>query len=570
MKKTECPPFVPETPWVYKFLSKGKKILYIGKAKNLSKRISQYFSPGSVWKLDMVASAATIEYVQTGSEKEALLLEEELIKQYMPPYNRLLKHNSNYVYVRISKEEFPKVSIVRKRRDDKAIYIGPKQRNRMLYKMLKYLRRIYKRRTLSDSQFKQRIIDMDFHLKLDEGWSLIQDIDTDEGKEKAKKMGIDTTLSKKERIELYQSRMKLLKKLLEGNTRAVLKKLEEDITYHVSKENYERCAQLKDIYEYILSREEKSQTIVMNRSRNGRYTTVTHLEQYHIIVSLKVFEWRIVDVITEQYSDEEKTWESIVINLKIEFGVEVIEENKESSILVSHSGGKVMKAEWEWLKTFSDSVLQSYLLSHAFQKESAMGDLLKQLQRRYQLKHLPYHIECLDISHFSWDDASGWLSSFINWAPMKKWYRQYKLDKNNAGDDFASLKEVLIRRFRLKETSVVIPSSELPNLFIIDWGKGQIWIIQDLVDQYPRAKEYFFKHMDLVSLGKGKARSRKGKGEGFTEVLLWPLLWESFDTTALVYDQVDRLLIQARDEAHRFSNRYRKKQMSKKRKPKSI
>jgi len=97
--------------------------LYIGKAKNLKKRVGQYFMPGSMWKQDMLHAASSVEYIETASEQEALLLEEELIKERLPDYNRLLKYNSNYVYIRYSDEEFPKIEIVRKRKKDKAVYI---------------------------------------------------------------------------------------------------------------------------------------------------------------------------------------------------------------------------------------------------------------------------------------------------------------------------------------------------------------------------------------------------------------------------------------------------------------
>jgi excinuclease ABC subunit C len=114
---------IPTTPGIYIFKDRKGKILYIGKAKNLKNRVQQYFSKGSVWKQEMVAIAETVEFVEVSSESDALTLEENLIKQYLPEYNRLLKHNSNHIYIKFSKEDFPAVTLSRTRFKDRATYI---------------------------------------------------------------------------------------------------------------------------------------------------------------------------------------------------------------------------------------------------------------------------------------------------------------------------------------------------------------------------------------------------------------------------------------------------------------
>jgi excinuclease ABC subunit C len=114
---------IPLTPGVYLFKDSKGKILYIGKAKILKKRVQQYFTPGSVWKQEMVAKATQVEYIEVSSESDALTLEENLIKQHLPEYNRLLKNNSNHVYIKCTNEDFPSVSVTRYRNKDKAIYI---------------------------------------------------------------------------------------------------------------------------------------------------------------------------------------------------------------------------------------------------------------------------------------------------------------------------------------------------------------------------------------------------------------------------------------------------------------
>jgi excinuclease ABC subunit C len=138
--------------------------LYIGKAKNLKKRVQQYFTPGSVWKQEMVAKADRIEFIEVSSESDSLTLEENLIKEHLPEYNRLLKNNSNHIFIKFSNEDFPSVSLSRTRRKDKAMYIGPKQNTQELRKLLQYLRQIFKFRTNSSAEFHKGVLTTDYYL----------------------------------------------------------------------------------------------------------------------------------------------------------------------------------------------------------------------------------------------------------------------------------------------------------------------------------------------------------------------------------------------------------------------
>ena len=562
--KITLPQYIPSTPGVYKFLWKGKKILYIGKAKDLSKRVKQYFMPGSMWKQDMMYSAVSIEFIQTTTEEEALLLEEALIKQYKPDYNKLLKHNTNYLYIRYTNEEFPKVEIVRKRKNDKATYVGPKQRSKMLYNTMKYLRRIFKRRTMSKVQFNKWIIDMDFHLWLDQWRSLINKMDTDEGIEKAKTMKIDTTITREEYKKEYWSRLKLLKKFLEWDTKSILKHLEGDIEKHAELQNFERCSSLRDMHSYILERESRQQAVVQDTTWTWYHITLYALKAITVIVSIKLFEGKIIDIITEQYSSSDRDITEIAQSITVEYEVTKYHQDEEKISLLTKPNSLKWKKKRNMLDAFSKTILDSYIASHAFDKHSVMSELLMSLQQRYELKEVPYQIECVDISHFSWSDASGWISNFLNGLPMKKGYRQYKIAKENAGDDYASLKEVLTRRFWLAH-DIVEADLHLPELFIIDGGKGQLWILEWILEEYPTFATLIQGKMTIVALWKGSARSRKWKSDGNVEIIYkmhegWVIEYP------LLYDQADQLLVRVRDEAHRFSNRYRKKQMSSERK----
>ena len=154
---------IPKDPGIYIFKNKKNQILYIGKAKNLQKRVSQYFTPGSVWKQDMVAQATNIEFVHVNNESEAIYLESNLIRKHQPPYNNLLKADNSYVYIKIPKEDFPPILITRYKTNDGSTYIGPKHHTRELKNFLQYLRLLYKYRTSKKTEFTKGVLSSDFY-----------------------------------------------------------------------------------------------------------------------------------------------------------------------------------------------------------------------------------------------------------------------------------------------------------------------------------------------------------------------------------------------------------------------
>lgn len=141
--------------------------MYIGKAKNLHKRVQQYFTPGSVRKQEMLVKAHTVESMSVANESEALYLESNLIKKYQPPYNSLLKGDNNYCFIKITKEDFPQILVTRQRKDDGAIYIGPKHQRHIVKEFLHYLRQILQFRISKPSEFNKGKLGSDFYFGLD-------------------------------------------------------------------------------------------------------------------------------------------------------------------------------------------------------------------------------------------------------------------------------------------------------------------------------------------------------------------------------------------------------------------
>jgi len=250
---------------------------------------------------------------------------------------------------------------------------------------------------------------------------------------------------------------------------------------------------------------------------------------------------------------------------------ELLSNDYHTFLLFEKDMKKLKKLERSAIYDLMEKFVDSYLASDSFRENSMLNELLIDLEKKYKLETFPYHIECTDISHLSWGWISGWLSCFKWWIPYKKHYRRYKIQsvKESEGysNDYKSLKEIILRRFLITKTSgskdkTATKKTDLfPDLFIIDWGKGQLWIVKELIKKYPELKEVM-KKTQFVALGKWEARHSKWRTSWAAEVIYsldnkLNIIW-----TPLTYDQTDKILIKIRDEAHRFANQYRKKRMS--------
>lgn len=184
---------ISELPGVYLFRNLKKQVLYIGKAKNLKKRISQYFATGSLWKQDMMQKATDVEFMVCNSESDALVLESNLIKQYQPQYNRLLKWDNSYTYIKITNHPRPEVILTKFRTNDGAVYIGPKNNTMELRKLVQWLRQFLQYRGCKDSIFKQGKLCNDFIFWLCKGWCVYAKLgtkDEEKAKEDARRLGM--------------------------------------------------------------------------------------------------------------------------------------------------------------------------------------------------------------------------------------------------------------------------------------------------------------------------------------------------------------------------------------------
>ena len=526
----------PEAPWVYLFKDRKGSILYIWKAKNLKKRVSQYFTPWSVWKQDMVAHADKVEFIVVENESESLYLESNLIKKNQPPFNNMLKGANAYAYIKLTKHPVPQIFITRKKVNDWAIYIWPKHHTKDLKKFLQYLRQIVQYRTCPLQQFNQKKVCSDYYFWLCK-WRCCKEW-------------------------LWAPEYpKLISNFFKWNTRPVELKIRQLIDDAIKTENFEWAAKLRDIYLQIWNFTEKQSVEYVN-SFSWYLLQIRETGPRRTYVLLHFFEGKMIDIIRHHFEKDEIDEDTMIASFSSEFWTFHLEEGFYSTVRFPWN-----KEERQRILKLFDDFFESYLLVNTIQWSWIMNDLLQELQNRYNLEQFPYQVECLDISHLWWDRTSWWLSAIAGWLPDKNHYRKYKITTAK-NDDYLSLKEVLIRRFKL-DKKIDFAEWEvlhLPNVFILDWWKWQLWIIDELINEYPNLKT-ITKDVQFCALGKGEARRKSSiwiKSKKNKEDTVWEKLyvWKNWiiEENDFIYDDADKILVKLRDEAHRFANSYRKKQ----------
>jgi len=557
----------PTAPWVYLFKDKKDTILYIGKAKNLQKRIWQYFLHTSLRKQEMLQKAQKVDFLIVKNESEALYLEDNLIKRHQPFYNNLLKADNSYTYIKITKEQFPQIVLTKRRINDGSLYIGPKKDSIQLKKFLQYLRQILKFRWCKPSQFNQAKLCSDYYFWLCRG--------------RCKLLSARSGLQD---VAEYKKIIATIVSFFKGNTKPIEREIHEQIEIAIVHQNFERAAQLRDVYSSLQWFVEQ-QDVVLSQKIDGYLAVVRSIGNYRVYTVLLFVQGKLMDVITskEHHSDIDK--DSLFLAIQRTFGISHIMSVVNQTLLIGNTlkiGGSVWfpvrkaNKELQALLDLAEFFFESYVITQSLQEESVLrNDMFATLKDRYMLQKIPYRIECIDISHLGGDWVVWWLSCFVAGLPYKKWYRRYKIQGSVSAahserlyNDYASLQEVLQRRIQ--------SWWPLPDLFIIDGGKGQLGMVKKLYKDLEWKK--ILSQIDIVALGKGEARKKSNiwttKSSLDSSVGCDQKIAEKvyvFDKKLAIaeivvqYDQADKIILKARDEAHRFANSYRKKRMSKER-----
>ncbi|GAB4295856.1 MAG: excinuclease ABC subunit UvrC [Marinilabiliales bacterium] len=458
---------LPEEPGVYQFIDKNNKIIYVGKAKNLKKRVSSYFAKNHEYaKLNiLVSKIINIKYIIVDSESDALLLENNLIKEHQPRYNVMLKDDKTYPWICIKNERFPRVFKTRNRINDGSEYSGPYTSGMMIKTILELLRQLYPIRTcnynLSEENIKQKKykVCLEYHLKNCNGPCA----------------GLQTE-------DDYNRNINEIRKILKGDIHKLIEYL-KGLMYKFSDElNFEAAQKIKDKIDIIEKYKSKS-TIVNPKINYVDVFSYTQNDENSYVNYMKVVEGAVIQSHNIELKKKlNETPEELLLHAIINIRQRFESESKE--IIVPFplnfeiEGCKITVPVRGDKKHLLDLSLRNALYykkekikeKEKYEKKTTFYKLLETVKNDLRLKEYPYHIECFDNSNIQGSNPVAACVVFINLKPSKKDYRKYNIKTVSGINDFASMEEVVYRRYR----RLLEEGKQLPQLIIIDGGKGQL------------------------------------------------------------------------------------------------
>ncbi len=534
---------VPKRPGVYIFIGRGGDPLYVGKAKVLRHRIASYLRQGAVHAPKtsvMLKKARLLDIIVTGSEKEALILEAELIGDLKPRYNIRLRDNKAYPFLRIGTGSlFPRLGIVRKRCRDRALYFGPYTSAVELRRTLNLISSLFRPRTCSDASMKNR-----------SRACLRYQV----GKCSAPCVGM---VSKEE----YQASIDRIRAFLNGRTRRVIRELEAEMRQAASNLDFERAAVLRDSIKAIEGVIE-TQSVIAPKGIELDVVAIEHRDAAALATILKVREGVLCDKLafglkTGLEEDIGQVYFDFVrlFYAKAEVPGEVIvpdllEESQlaELSSFLTQVRGKraavrvgVRGIRKRLLETAMINAKQR--LGRELSREEDWKRLSRRLQEIFSLKVPPDHVEGVDISNTSGRESVGSIVCFMEGMPDKAFYRQFNMDVGGP-NDYAMIKEVVSKRVKRG-----VKNGDLPHLMIIDGGRGQLSMAIDAATELGVIGK-----LDIISIAKehgpgGEKIYLAGRGK--------PLRLER-------NSEVLRFCQRVRDEAHRFGLRCHRRKRTRK------
>ncbi len=458
---------LPTCPGVYQYLDKDGKIIYIGKAKNIKKRVASYFTKThSSGKLRLlVKKIEHVEFIVTDSEMDALLLENNLIKKHQPRYNIQLKDDKTFPWLCIKKEPFPRVFPTRNLIKDGSEYYGPYASVRMMKTLLDMIKQLYPIRTCSLKLTKKNIQSEKFKVCLEYHIGNC----------------LAPCVGKQSEAE-YNAIIDQIKSIIKGNITQVIKELKILMQASAKEMNFERAQLLKEKIETLEKYKSKS-TIVNPRIEDADVLSILNEEKVAYVNYLRVIKGAIVQAHTIELKKKlDETAEELLLFALTDFrnrfdstAEEVIlpfnpgYDFKDLKITIPKRGDKKQLLE------LSQRNAKFYKLERQKQKNLIDPDrhkkrILKTLMEDLRMSELPVQIECFDNSNFQGDYPVAAMVQFIDTKPNKSAYRHFNIKTVKGPDDYASMEEVIYRRYSrlLKENRT------LPQLIVVDGGKGQL------------------------------------------------------------------------------------------------
>ncbi len=536
---------LPSLPGCYIYYNAEGEVIYVGKAKILKRRVMSYFNRkhDSVKVNVLVSQIERMEYIITNTEVEALILESHLIKKYKPKYNILLKDDKKYPYFLITDEDFPRITIVRKKNlnPEKGRYYGPYTDIRAMHATLDFLKKIFPLKQCKTPKFKDRPC-LYYHI----------------GRCMA-------PCQNKVSSEEYKNLVKQAELFLSGKQSELMKQLKEQMQKYSDSLQFEKAAKFRDSYNDLAKTLEKQKVVYENTKLNEDVISLMADEGIFAIVILMIREGRLIDKKDFVYDVEEDDrteffatfFKEYYSTLKLDYPDRIVSNELEavgekelyeewleilSQKKVKISYGK--SAQGKELQMLADKNSKVVLDNAKIKKMASIYDDFNEigsyLAEKLQLKNFPHRMECYDISHIQGTNTVASMVVFENGVKKSSEYRKFKL-KSTEGkpDDFLSMKEVLTRRLsRLGE-----PKWKKPDLMIIDGGKGQLSSVMQIIE------ELGVKDIDVVSLAKKHE-------EVFLPKQSEPVILPRNSSALFLFQRI-------RDEAHRFAITYHRKLRSK-------
>lgn len=527
---------LPKEPGVYLMKDGMGKILYIGKAKQLRQRVKQYFVPGRDGRMMvpfLTCQVKAIETIVTFSEKEALLLENNLIKQHQPKYNVLLKDDKTFISLTINhKHQWPMIKVTRYRGKPKgnALHFGPYTSAFAARQTLDLMTRIFKLRQCSDRELTSRTRPC-----------LLYSI----------KRCLAPCVDKCTREE-YEQEVKNAIDFLKGNDQKVMNQLRKERDKASENLEYERAGALHKTIEQIEHVTRSRQSIIRSKGKDCDIFALYHEGTRHIIAKLMYREGRLIGAdhfkFIELASTDEEIWESFLLQHYQEKGppevllpIQLKQQNALEEIL-SLSLHSPQKGEKYHLLKLAEKNAKAL-----FTDQQSKEELLLDLQETCDLSHCPVRIECFDTSNISGTDLVACMVGFTDGKRDKEKTRLFKIKGVQKSDDYGAMREVLTRHYTKAKDK-----DELPDLTLIDGGKGQLNIALEVF------KELEIASVDVISLA--KEEGRHDKGLNFEKIFVPhkkdPLFLSPRSPTLFILQQI-------RDEAHRVAISFHRKRRSK-------
>jgi excinuclease ABC subunit C len=537
---------LPTSPGVYMFKDARGQIIYVGKAKGLRARVRNYFREGGDGRSHvpfLVQRIHDFEYMVTGTEQEALILENNLIKKHRPRYNIFLRDDKTYVHVRLNTDHaFPRLTVVRTPRKDKAKYFGPYASAGSVRATLRMLGKIFPMRTCSDTELTSRKRPcLYYYIKRCPG-PCVGHIDP----------------------QAYQDTVGKVTMLLRGRADELLKTLKDKMDLQAAERRYEEATRTRDqlfavqrtVEKQHISSPKEAQRDVFAVHREGdklliqtlyiRAGKMTGGDVYYFEHATLGTDEHLASFINQFYQRGAAVPASVLVSDDLgdtRALEEYLSERRKTKVTIR-------RPQRGALNKLVDLALRN--AQAAFDDRGVAGrgrELLEEVQDLLELQRLPRRIECFDISNFQGKEAVASQATFIDGEPAKTLYRHYRVRTVEGADDYGMMREILERRIARG-----VEKSDLPDMLLVDGGRGQLNVAIQVLDRLG------VDDVDVLGIAKvregSKNRKVRGKERIYSPRLTEPLLLEG-NSEALY------LLERVRDEAHRFAITYHKKLRSK-------